>query len=669
MPSMSVDDTQQDHAPSLPQKIAGWLFFAAALFFFGYLSRYYITGAGGPTLLAVAMVPLAVALVYLNDARRGQLYPLLGHWGGLLAAVIYSGLCLWATTHILSEFDAIRIFRVGFWDRADYLAGAAVAALVLEYTRRKYFALFVVNLLLIIYTLLGSHVPGLFNHPGISFNRMVSSISIEMSTGVFERLSQLGLTLIGSFILVLAVLRAFDCIDSILKGSARIAARSPAMLPQTAVIGSFAVAAVSGSGAANAATTGTATIPALIKAGFPRVKAAAVETASSLGGQLMPPLMGIAAFMMAEIMGVSYFDVVARGFGPAIIYFLGVCIAVYLLAVRYQKRAVVPKVEPMGMLDWVNILAYLLGVAGLIYLMGVERKAAMTSAQTVFMYLLVGLGILFLAQRIWQRNWHPRELLRPFHKMIETFALTTSELTVLLATLGILTAAFTVTGVPTKVGILVMEVASVHVVLMVLVAFAFGYLVGMGLPVAPTYIVVAVVIAPFMIRAGIEPWVVHFFAFFVAVFGELSPPTSVTAAVTSRIAEAPFVRTMVDALGLCIPLIIMMFAVFTRPELVLEPGIPQLVGVFLVGTGTLGTIFGLQGAFHGKPMVDRLLRLVLVGVSMATLFHPDQGIATFAAFLVLIGLAAGMVRAYRLRRSRLSNAEVAEVDIAPARGA
>jgi TRAP-type uncharacterized transport system fused permease subunit len=122
--------------------------------------------------------------------------------------------------------------------------------------------------LLMLYTVYGYSFPACStirecHGPGWS-----SSVSVEMSTGIFERMSQLGLTLIGSFILVLAALRAFGCIDSILQGSTRIAARSPQLLPQTAVIGSFAVAAVSGSGAANAATTGSATIPVLIRPAF-----------------------------------------------------------------------------------------------------------------------------------------------------------------------------------------------------------------------------------------------------------------------------------------------------------------------------------------------------------------------------------------------------------------
>src|SRR5690554_5081490 len=457
-----------------------------------------------------------------------------------------------------------------------------MAALILEYTRRHYFVLFVINLLLILYTVYGYVVPGLFNHPGMPWGRVVSSISVEMSTGIFERLPQLGLTLIGSFILVLAVLRAFGCIDSILHGSSRLAARSPTMLPQAVVVGSFAVAAVSGSGAANAATTGSATIPALVRAGFPRVTAAAVETASSLGGQLMPPMMGIAAFLMAEYLQVSYFDVVARGFAPAIIYYLGVGFAVYLLALRFHYRTLLLKAAPMSSLDWFNIFAYGAAVIGLIYFMGVERRAAMTAAQTVFIYLFLVLTAIFLFRHLYERQFGIRQLTRPFLQLVEAFSTITADLVILLATLGILTASFTITGVPTKVGVLLMEGAGINMIFMVLVAFGFGYLVGMGLPVAPTYIITAVVVAPFMIRAGLDPWVVHFFAFFVAVFGELSPPSSVVAAVTSRIAEAPFVRTMMHAIVLCMPLMVLMAAVFTHPDLVVEPGWAQLPAFLII---------------------------------------------------------------------------------------
>lgn len=622
------------------------LFYLFCIGFFAYLFRYYLTGAGGPSLLAVTMVPVTLCVAILNDLRKQRLYPGLGAALPWAFALLYIGFSLYASYYLRTEFDNIRIYRIAMWNTHDLIVGGVMAALILEYTRRHYFVLFVINLLLILYTVYGYLVPGLFNHPGMSWERVVSSISVEMSTGIFERLPQLGLTLIGSFILVLAVLRAFGCIDSILHGSARLAVKSPAMLPQTAVVGSFAIAAVSGSGAANAATTGSATIPALIKAGFPRPTAAAVETASSLGGQLMPPLMGIAAFLMAEYLRVSYFEVVARGFAPAIIYFLGVAFAVYLLALRHQHRTVVEAVGPLGVMDRINILAYALSVIGLVYFMGVERRAAMTSAQTVFIYLAIALTILLVFNLVRQRLFDVRELARPFLRLVESFATITSDLVILLATLGILTASFTITGVPTKVGVILMEGAGINLVVMVLVAFGFGYLVGMGLPVAPTYIITAVVIAPFMIRAGLDPWVVHFFAFFVAVFGELSPPTSVVAAVTSRIADAPFVRTMMHAIVLCMPLMVMMAGVFTHPDLVINPGWAQLPAFAIILIGTLALSLAFQGRLSSNKGMDWGLRLVIAVLGFCAILIPDTNIAGLfaAASLIALGLGTLMMR-------------------------
>jgi TRAP transporter 4TM/12TM fusion protein len=624
--------------------LADIAFYLVALYFFFYLSRYYVTGAGGPSLLAVNAVPLTLCLVVLNDLRNGDLYPRLGIVAPHFVALAYVGFSFYAIWYLVSEFDNIRIYRIAVWNAHDMMVGGGMTALILEYTRRRYFSLFVINVALILYTVYGYMVPGMFSHPGLSWTRVVTATSLEMSTGIFERLSQLGVTLIGSFILVLAALRAFGCIDSLLHGSARIATRSPQLLPQTAVIGSFAVAAVSGSGAANAATTGSATIPVLIQAGFPRVTAAAVETASSLGGQLMPPLMGIAAFLMAEYMGVSYFDVVARGFAPAFIYFFGVSFAVYLVSARYYKKAIVPDVPPLGLMDKGNIIAYFIAVGGLIYFMGVERRPAMTSAQNVFVVLFGFLALFFLVRSVIRKALSLAELSRPFLKLIESFATITSELTILLATLGVLTAMFTVTGVPTKVGVLLMEGAGINLILMVLVAFGFGYLVGMGLPVAPTYIITAVVISPFMIRAGIDPWVVHFFTFFVAVFGELSPPTSVVAAVTSRIAEAPFMQTMMVAMLMCMPLMVMMGAVFTRPGLVVEPGWAQLPAFGLVLVGTLALSFVFQGRFDVALPIDIALRAGLALLAAATLFHPDDATAAMFASATLLMTAVGMWR-------------------------
>jgi TRAP transporter 4TM/12TM fusion protein len=646
MSEVDIETSQPQRDTPLKQRLglaADILFYIFCLGFFLYLFRYYMTGLGGPTLLVVTMVPVTLCIAILNDLRNQRLYPSLGPIVPWFFAAAYIAFSLYASYYLVRELDGIRMFRIGRWTNHDLIVGAGMAALILEYTRRRYFILFVINVALILYTVYGYLVPGTFNHPGMSWRRVASSISVEMSTGIFERLPQLGLTLIGSFILVLAALRAFGCIDSILQGTSRLAMRSPALLPQAAVIGSVGVGMVSGSSAANAATTGAATIPALVRSGFPRVSAAAVETASSLGGQLMPPLMGIAAFLMADYLRVSYFEVMARGFVPAFIYFFGVAFAVYLLALRFQHRTVAPQVDPLKLLDKANIAAYVLAVVALIWLMGVQRRAPMTSAQTVFIYLTAALTAFHLYGLWTRRTFSVREFFKPYLRLVESFATITSELVILLATLGILTASFTITGVPTKVGVILMEGASVNLILMVLVAFGFGYLVGMGLPVAPTYIVTAVVIAPFMIRAGFDPWVVHFFAFFVAAFGELSPPTSVVAAVTSRIADAPFVRTMMHAMLLCMPLMVMMAAVFTRPGLVLEPGMAQAIPFAIVLIGTLALSFAIQGRFsHTRPL-DIGLRVMLAAVALCAILWPGEGPAIAFTVVCALFLTAGVI--------------------------
>lgn len=165
--------------------------------------------------------------------------------------------------------------------------------LVMEYARRRHFVLFLLNIFLILYAIYGWVIPGLFSHPGISPIRVITAMGVEFDTGVFERLPQLALTLIGSFVLLVSVAQGFGCIQSIINGASTLASKSLHGVPQSAVIGSMGVATVSGSGAANVAATGSFTIPMMMRLGFPRKTAGGIETASSLGGQLMPPMMGI----------------------------------------------------------------------------------------------------------------------------------------------------------------------------------------------------------------------------------------------------------------------------------------------------------------------------------------------------------------------------------------
>jgi TRAP-type uncharacterized transport system fused permease subunit len=206
----------------------------------------------------------------------------------------------------------------------------------------------------------------------------------------------------------------------------------------------------------------------------------------------------------------------------------------------------------------------------------------------------------------------------------------TSDLTLLLASLSIMTGVVVITGITTKVGFLLMEAAGFHIGAMILVAFALGAIVGTGLPPAPTYILTALVIAPAMLKVGINPWVIHFFAFFVAVWGELTPPTSVVAAVTSKIADAPFMPTLFRGIQLCSVLFLLMGGVFVRPELVIEPGMAQLAAMLLLMAGTVGFMFSIQAKFSDQWAIDFIARIALAGFSLTVIFHPNLRLATLA---------------------------------------
>jgi TRAP-type uncharacterized transport system fused permease subunit len=207
-----------------------------------------------------------------------------------------------------------------------------------------------------------------------------------------------------------------------------------------------------------------------------------------------------------------------------------------------------------------------------------------------------------------------------------------------------MTGAFVITGVPTKVGSLLLDAAGINLAAMVIVAFFFGALLGTGLPPAPTYIITALVIAPPMIKVGVDPWVVHFFAFFLGVWGEVTPPTSVSAAITSKIAGAPFLRTLFRAITLCFSLFVLMAGVFTRPELVLEPGLAQIGALLMLLIATVGTSFSLQAHFADNRAIDILLRLVLAALVLVVILHPDHQVAALTCVPVLLFIAYWILR-------------------------
>ena len=620
------------------------LFFSTVLL--SWLLYYFYTGAGGPQELASRLIPIAIILQILFMYREGYFYKWLPPRVNDILVIVYIAFALYAFWHFWWEFEEIAIYRQGSYTREDFICGLLMFLLVMELSRLAHPALFWINLVLVFYTLYGYLSPfDFFWHPGTTFHRVVTSSTVEMSTGIYGIYGQIALTVIAAFLLLAAAARGFGAQSAMINVMRRLAGRSRQMVPQTAVLGSLAVGTISGSGSANAVVVGSITIPLMKRYGVPATFAAAVETAASMGGLLMPPLMGIGAFLMSEFLGVPYWDVVARGFALAAVYYVSLALAVYLLCVRLLPRDEIAS-PPVVTYDQVKTSIFFVSVLFLIFLMGYvgtgELLATLYTAG--FMFFVLMANFLYFKHVLKDPQVAEETLLGNIRLSIETHGDMTSYLTLLLATLGIMIGLFTVTGFINRMGATLLDLGSWNILAMIAMAYIFGWLVGAGLPPTATYIIGAVIIVQPLVALGVNPWVAHFFVFLISVWGELSPPTSLTAAISARIAEASFMRTMWEALKICLPITLMTFAIFTRSNMVVTTGWLQFTDTVLVMIGTCGFAFAMFGRFLTNRSADTGLRLLTGALSLFVLFYPSDGWAMAAAPLAAIMTIVGIWR-------------------------
>jgi len=613
--------------------------------------HYFTTGLGGTMLLAVTLVPLAYVLWVLSSFVAGELpYPRLGLKSNIAIAGLYIAMCIFSIIYMRVEFDALIYDRAGFFNIPDKIVGLMMLGLVLEYTRREHGLLFYLILFLMFYSVYGWIFPGMLGHPGVSWTRVITSSSIEISLGLFGTYSQTGVGVIAAFFMFLGIAQGFGVQESIIKTFTGIFAKRKTLIPQTAVVTSMAIATCSGSGAANAAITGQYTIPLMKKAGFPALHAGAVEASSSLGGLLMPPVMAIAGFLMADFLGVTYFEVIARGYAPALIFFGIISLSVYLFTARFMRGE---KSEPdsnldsiierFSKMDVINTAIFFAFIGVLIYLMGVLWYDASRAA------LDIAIG-LFIAASLFRMYLHPgtildkiKEWARSLRTAIEAFAEVTAPLILLLAMLGVMVNLFVVSGWMIKLMAILATVGEFHVVALIGVGFLIGVFLGLGIPPSACYILSAVIVIPPMTRIGINPWVAHFFLFFIAVISEYSPPTSLVAAVASRISGASFMKTMMVTLQISLPFFFLTFAIFNWDTLLLEPGWAQLAALGVLLVGCLTAAAAIHGRLFERKGYDLPSRFLVLLMALFILFYP-KGLLSALALIPAVTMILLVIR-------------------------
>jgi len=626
-------------------------FLIATIVYLAISLHYFTTGMGGAMLLSITLVPIAYVMYVLNSLATGELlYPRLGLKLNMAIAALYIAMCVFSLIYMRVEFDELIYLRAGFFNLPDKIVAVMMLGLVLEYTRREHIVLLYLLLFLMLYSVYGYVFPGIFGHPGVSWIRVITSSSVEIKLGLFGTYAQVGVGVIAAFFMFLGIAQGFGVQESIVKTFVGVLGKRRSLIPQTAVVTSMAISTCSGSGAANAAITGQYTIPLMKRAGFPPVYAGAVEASASLGGLLMPPVMAIAGFLMADFLGVTYFEVIARGYAPALIFYVIIAGSVYLLTTRFVRRgksgpdsAPLKLIERVSRVDVVNTVIFFTFIAVLIYMMGVLWYDASRAALDIAIGFLVTASVIRMYLHPGSLSDKIKEWVRCLRRAVESFAAVTAPLILLLAMLGVMINLFVVSGWMLKLMGLMVGIGEFHVIALIGVGFLIGVFLGLGIPPSACYIISAVIVIPPMTRFGINPWIAHFFLFFIAVISEYSPPTSLVAAVASRISGGSFMKTMMVTLQISLPFFFLTFAIFNWDILLLDPGLTQMGAIGVLSVGCLTAAVAIHGRIFENKAHDLFSRLVVLLVALFILFYP-RGILSEAALIPALAMIVFVIR-------------------------
>ena len=634
-------------------KLLSVLTFIFSLIYFSIVVYYYASGYMGAMFWVLFLLPFAYSIYVLYELENDSFYPRLGKWQYLIAAV-YISICLFSAIYLPMNYMDLIYYRAGSYNILDKFVGFSMFFLVLEFARKRQKVLFALTIFLFIYCVFGDYFPGILRVPGIDPERLVLSSTVEVKLGIFGTYAQAGIGIIGAFLLLMGIAKGYGVDRAMIKTIIGYLGRKPALIPQSAVISSMSVAMCTGSGAADSALVGQFTIPAMKRAGFPAIYAAATEGSAALGGLIMPPVMAIAAFLMAEFLGVSYFEVMIRGFVLGIVYYIAIALTVHLITLQYVKPGMI-KVEDIfselgkiSVSDKLYTAAFFSSLVLLIYLMGFLWWPEVRSALITAVFFMVTVSAILLLTHQGSKKERILKLLRSFKETVKSYPEIVMDILLLLAVLGIIINFFTVSGWLLKLGMTLISVGKESVLLLIVLGFLLAYFLGFGLPPSAVYIIASVLVTPAMISLGINPWVAHFFIFLAAAISEFTPPVALIAAVTSKIAETSFVKTAIYTQKWILPLYLMIFAVITWPELVLKPGLEMIIAFATVLLGILVSTLGSFGKFTTRIYFDLPIRAFCILVGILVLFSPVREIAQLFTVIAVPVLVFGIIRMQKL---------------------
>ncbi|MCF3944365.1 TRAP transporter permease [Oceanobacillus alkalisoli] len=511
----------------------------------------------------------------------------------LIIASIYIGY------YIYANLDQL-VFRFGVTPTTlDFYVALIGLLLVIEFTRRTSgWTLPILAFVFIAYVFMGPYLPGILNHNGYSLERFVTYVyGLDGVFGVTTDVSSKYIILFiifGAFLQMSGVGQYFMNVAFSLAGNMR---GGPA---KVAVISSALMGMINGTSAGNVVATGSLTIPLMKKTGYPSRFAAATEATASSGGQILPPIMGAGAFLMAEITGIKYSEIIIAATIPAILYFISVYFMVDFQALKSNLKGIPRKLLP----DRKQILkqAYLfIPVLLLIVLLVMGRSVIMAGTIGIIASFVISLF-----------NKKTRMGLKDILLALELGMKNALQLIAIVACAGIIVGVIALTGVGQRFSSLLLSIADNNMLLALVFAMAIAIILGMGMPTTAAYAVAASAVAPGLINMGLDPLMAHLFVFYFAVISAITPPVALAAFAAAGIAGTDPMKTGVKAFQLGLAAFIVPFMFFFSPELILEGGsaastvlaiFTAVIGVYILASAVQGWFFRKTASWYSRVIL------------------------------------------------------------------
>jgi len=500
-------------------------------------------------------------------------------------------------------------YRIGDPEKKDVILGAIMIVISIEIGRRVVgYVLPVISVIFLLYAYFGPHVPGILGHYGFQLDRIAEYIGVNMG-GIYGLVTNTYATYILPFIIFASFLEVAGGGQAVEEISKAIAGGSRGGPAKIAVIASGIIGSVTGSSAANAVVTGSYTIPLMIKTGYKRHTAAAIEAAASTGGQFMPPIMGASAFLIAAFTETPYLEIVKIAAIPSILYFFGVGMMVHFIACREGLKGL-PKDELPDLKTALFKHGYMLLPIVLILAILIAGYSAQIGAAAAVVFTIA-------------LSWFRKETRMGPQKIAEALvkgAINSLSVGATAGVIGIIMGVVTMTGLGIKFSSVVLSMSGGFLPLTLLFTAIAGYILGMGVTITATYILLSVLAVPALMDLGVSLIAAHLTVFWFCEIGGVTPPVALVAFAASSIAKCNPHKAGMHAVRLASPLFIGPFLFVYTP--ILLNGSPAavvetVVSAFIAFTAYAGM---MQGYWRAK--ISFIARTCL-GVAAFCLFVPN----------------------------------------------